>query len=1561
MEDDNILPQLAGGVHTTYAGPQSTAVLPSRDAFVAVAKVAAPAHGDPLPGETLVHITDAQDHSTWDRGQQQYQLQLFGSTPDGARAQVTVVDVPVYFDVKPRAGRPADEERALLMEACTNPLRSEVVRQFEAVGLADEPVEWLRIHFSGLNDRDTSLDSILQYRNFKLSLPEAEKTPAGETVWCFNVDQRSCRGPPGPNGGARRRIYRDLGNECQAMNMLVGSMPGFRGAAPGQRETGGTWGKKVKCAVVTFDTEEQAAAAVAAIRARNFATAADDPKSAFYRKVAREQRIPLVGWAALKPRAATEDRTRGCTVHKYTVGPEAIRALVDPLDPPEKQEAGEAVVAADPRLQRERTLVMSWDIETHVRPDCYTGDAPDPEMDGTCVFMIACTFQWKGRKLADRGAGRPLAQVVLTSAPAPPDPRWATVVCASEADLLMAFAHLWRRTSPDVETQFNGFGYDWPFVARKLNQKGLFGKWLALTSMLRDPLNPRDADNDQAYKWNFRCGQDGRGESYKLEAGLPKKLFYVTVAGTAALDISVPLHKITCKKWDVGKRRTLRNYLAANKLEAKDDLDYKVMWRIYERVSAEATVENIEAMREVAHYCVVDARACHALECAKSVLDDGREVASLSWTSMYDSLFRADGVRVQNYVQSNDVHVFNVARSNARPEGISDEKFEGAIVQQPVLGLHRRKPFTGLDFASLYPSIFMDRNISPEAGLYTREDFDAYLAKHPELDEERDFRHIAFQYEGKTVQGWYKWHHNKDEQFALFPRILKFLFQTRKAIKKKKAPYDHRLEELEQEISALRGNPRRTEAENETLTKLEAEYDDVEYIHGDLDRKQLARKVLMNTFYGVTGCRTNPLYWLPVAGAITAVGRLSITLVRGLCEEMGFGIEYGDTDSLYISSPDASFVPINLAYNDGDLEGALASGAYDRAMRAEMAKPCDHGGCNHSTEGREPCSCGSKCKDECPCVAAGGCTPACDCACAGGLRTCKCACHAYERRCWRRGQAGPRPDEDVATYDTAEKLKTRYWAELVQIAMDDMTGIRNHVNDTLAELNGTRYLNMAYEEVIFPGGLLGKKNYFGIPHEGLINFRPRKLFVRGGAATKRDASGIVRAISDRIMWAAMALFEDRDLTTITLDVLRDAVVNSSQWDLGMFAMSLPYKPLPADRKKGNPTLRAFLENMAPRRAAEMAEAARLSARGQDPPPAQYELPGVGDRIQYIVAKRPTEFTLQGTRLSDKVGLRMEYLHVAKARGLRPDMAYYIEGKVAGLCGRFVMGAPRFDLAADVVARLTPQQVDKKRVDAAKKFIVRQVQAWSGADPDALKKQGYALRREYKAARAVAQERLANVPGAMLLTGAAGAKPTSALGKHDFAALVAAGDATPLVALAAAAARAPVVELAADAWAAATLRRYPSVHAARDAWVPAIGATTSARKDAATMQILVRKKRSEKMQALRRELDGLMPQLQGVANYYEAALTNLVRGEGAAALDLTEADRDLLARANDAWQALVAGEVAKLREARLMALIDGRLHRASPSQAIRNEERAAATVTGGPPPRATGGPLLDRLC
>jgi DNA polymerase I len=104
-----------------------------------------------------------------------------------------------------------------------------------------------------------------------------------------------------------------------------------------------------------------------------------------------------------------------------------------------------------------------------------------------------------------------------------------------------------------------------------------------------------------------------------------------------------------------------------------------------------------------------------------------------------------------------------------------------------------------------------------------------------------------------------------------------------------------------------------------------------EYVLYDLQQNVL--KVIMNTYYGVSGYTRFRLYDREIGAAITSVGRAIIEHTRGVIEGLGYRVIYGDTDScMVLIPPGPSDVTIQKAR---EIEGEV-NASYARFAKQEL-------------------------------------------------------------------------------------------------------------------------------------------------------------------------------------------------------------------------------------------------------------------------------------------------------------------------------------------------------------------------------------------------------------------------------------------------------------------------------------------------------------------------------------------------------------------------------------------------------------------------------------------------
>jgi len=198
--------------------------------------------------------------------------------------------------------------------------------------------------------------------------------------------------------------------------------------------------------------------------------------------------------------------------------------------------------------------------------------------------------------------------------------------------------------------------------------------------------------------------------------------------------------------------------------------------------------------------------------------------------------------RKRNMLIPNAEDIFAVKGKTATKAIIKGKKYKGAIVVEPVPGVHFN--VSVMDFPSLYPSIMKVWNLG----------YQSILCLHPEC-------------RNNIIPGTPHWVCTKKR--ALESLLIGSLRDLRVQWYKPKSKDKSLHPELRSWYNITQG----------------------------------ALKVILNASYGVFGADTFDLYCPPVAEATAAVGRHSITQILNKAEQLGIQVLYGDTDSLFLKNP----------------------------------------------------------------------------------------------------------------------------------------------------------------------------------------------------------------------------------------------------------------------------------------------------------------------------------------------------------------------------------------------------------------------------------------------------------------------------------------------------------------------------------------------------------------------------------------------------------------------------------------------------------------------------------
>ncbi|CAI2194354.1 6093_t:CDS:2, partial [Funneliformis geosporum] len=211
--------------------------------------------------------------------------------------------------------------------------------------------------------------------------------------------------------------------------------------------------------------------------------------------------------------------------------------------------------------------------------------------------------------------------------------------------------------------------------------------------------------------------------------------------------------------------------------------------------------------------------------------------------------------------------------------------------------------------------------------------------------------------------------------------------------------------------------------------------------------------------------------------------------------------------------------------------------------------------------------------------------------------------------------------------------------------------LRDQVNAYLGIKNGTSYLKMAYEEVLFPVCFAGKKKYFGISHEDVVNFRPNDLFMRGIDTVKQGNSELFRFIGEKIMWEA--------ITHVQFVKLLKTLSGMLDLSSGILISLLQC----------------------------------LNGRLKE--------------ISYIVVNDDPRYKKDGSK-STRKGDYMEFPEIAKEFNMKIDIRHYLEQTV-GMCARFINEDNMFlPPSSDKIMQIKDSDIREKQID---KYSQKKAKNW----------------------------------------------------------------------------------------------------------------------------------------------------------------------------------------------------------------------------------------------------------
>lgn len=444
----------------------------------------------------------------------------------------------------------------------------------------------------------------------------------------------------------------------------------------------------------------------------------------------------------------------------------------------------------------------SFDIETYSAD----GSFPDPKNEECPCIQIATTLQRFGE-------AEPYKRHLLSFGTCNPIDGVEVVECETEEELLNKWTQLVQTESVDVLIGYNIWGFDLWYMYTRAEMTGAL-----------------DFYKLGRYK-NFECKL--RESSFSSSAYGHTDYKMVDTPGRFQLDLLVVMkrdHKLISY--------SLNNVAEHFLKDKKVDMPYKEMFAKYK--------QGPEERKEIGVYCVKDTDLPLALINKLAIVPNMVEMAKATWVPLSFLIERGQGIKVFSQLlyqtRKEDMLVVTLIKTGNEEQ----EPYEGATVLTAKKGAYMEVPITGLDFASLYPTIMRAHNLSHDT-----------LVLNPEYENVPGIEYKEVTIETKT----YKFAQGAE---GIFPKMLRILAENRKAAKKEMA------------AAAKRGDS---------------------FMQSVYNGKQLAFKVSMNSMYGFCGANLGLLPCKPVASCTTSIGRGMIEHTKNKVEEWypGADVVYGDS------------------------------------------------------------------------------------------------------------------------------------------------------------------------------------------------------------------------------------------------------------------------------------------------------------------------------------------------------------------------------------------------------------------------------------------------------------------------------------------------------------------------------------------------------------------------------------------------------------------------------------------------------------------------------------------
>ena len=596
-----------------------------------------------------------------------------------------------------------------------------------------------------------------------------------------------------------------------------------------------------------------------------------------------------------------------------------------------------------------------------------------PKLKGDKTIQIGCSFVKYGETV-------PYKNIILTLGTCDPIKDTIVLSYSNETDLLLNFIKLIHREDPDIISGYNIISFDTPWLwkrAKELNiehafydcskikyercelkkkqQKSSVGELVTIEYV--DIPGRSQMDLYLLVQKGFKLS------SYKLD-NVAAEFIKGSVKHIEEIDNTVHIHTDNCKGLNIGnyinfieKNGYLENkYMNGKKFEIIDIQDNHLIIRSKPNLNLDeyacfwclgkddVTPKDIFEKQQgtsydrhvVAKYCMMDVILCVELLNKLEFITLNIGMSNVCLIPFDWALNRGQGVKILSLV-SNILRTENYLLPYLYKKKYTSDSYEGAIVLAPKPGIYLDDPISVLDYASLYPSSMIEKNISHETicapnSVWLGTSGETLLKKYGYTfdDITYDTYTCTFTPSGllkekiKTGQQTVRYIQPKDGQIGMMPKILSHLLKARKDTRKKikykhittknKDEYIGLLSKHDDDSIMIKDGEGTTHIiQNEDIVSDNDYY--TQFQKNTLDGAQLAYKITANSLYGQLGSRVSALYYKELAASTTAVGRKQLEIAQEYVEDkyhypmildngkkiyLNNEVVYGDTDSIFV-------------------------------------------------------------------------------------------------------------------------------------------------------------------------------------------------------------------------------------------------------------------------------------------------------------------------------------------------------------------------------------------------------------------------------------------------------------------------------------------------------------------------------------------------------------------------------------------------------------------------------------------------------------------------------------